>query len=472
LKHLYQLCTSILLILLMAVALLAEGTLQFIHGDSTNTDLINIVMLAEAYPENREQKFIDDVKKITADVLMSPPYKQYSCFFNIWSIFVPSADSGIDHPDEGIEKNTYFNATFSTTTPQLVTFNNRMAAYDLLAEHVPDYDMVSLIVNDVRYGGSGGAIAVITIGGNSKEIFLHETGHSFAFLGDEYESSYTLKPAEKYNITAKTDREEIPWRSWILPETPVPTPETTSYQSVVGLFEGAMYQPKDWYRPKYNCKMRTLGTPFCEVCTEAHIFQFYSHISPIKESFPQKLVVDYPEDTTTLSVATYDLDPNTVTVTWYLDTKEVYTGAVLSLEKLSLKSGKYKVMAVARDTSPLARNPLGKAIMSDSVSWDLNIENTDIKQNRSLFTKAEISVKLRSGMVTFQGIPENTRTLQLSVYTMQGKCLVNRKSFEPHPNMGVSIPETKLGTGLYIVTVKELTSKSRRDFRVFANIIP
>jgi len=45
----------------MAVALLAEGTLQFIHGDSTNTDLINIVMLAEAYPENREQKFIDDV---------------------------------------------------------------------------------------------------------------------------------------------------------------------------------------------------------------------------------------------------------------------------------------------------------------------------------------------------------------------------------------------------------------------------
>jgi len=61
LKHLYQLCTSILLILLMAVALLAEGTLQFIHGDSTNTDLINIVMLAEAYPENREQKFIDDV---------------------------------------------------------------------------------------------------------------------------------------------------------------------------------------------------------------------------------------------------------------------------------------------------------------------------------------------------------------------------------------------------------------------------
>jgi hypothetical protein len=469
LKHPRQKIASILFIFLSIGTLLAEGTLRFIHGDSVNTALLNIVMLAEAYPQNREQKFIDDVMNITAEVLNNPPYKHYESFFNVWSIFVPSADSGADHPDENIEKNTYFDATFSITTPQLVTFSNKMAAYDLLAEHVPDYDIVSIIVNDSRYGGSGGAISVVTACGSSTDLFLHETGHSFTLLGDEYESSYTLKPAEKYNVTAKTKREEIPWTSWILPETPVPTPETTNYQDVVGLFEGAMYQPKDWYRPKYGCKMRALSMPFCEVCTEAHIVQFYSRISPIKESFPQMLVVNYPEDTTTFSVATYDLDPNTITVTWFLDTEEVHTGGTLSLDKFSLESGEYIVKAVARDTTLLARNPLAKAVMSDSVFWNVKFGVTDIKRNRSLFMKAEISVNLRRSMITFHGIPENTRPLQLSVYSLQGKCIVNRKTFKPlHPNVEVSFAETKLSTGLYIISVKELTSASRRFFRVFA----
>ncbi len=468
-KHSYRQMTSILFIFFGVSTLLAEGTLRLIHGDSSNTALLNIVMLAEAYPQNREQQFVDHVTNITAEVLMNVPYKKYASFFNVWSIFVPSADSGADHPNENIEKDTYFDAAFSTTHPQLVDFSNKIAAYDLLAEHVPDYDIVSLIVNDSRYGGSGGAITVVTVSESSTDLFFHETGHSFALLGDEYETLYALRPSEKYNVTAKTKREEIPWKSWILAETPLPTPETADYKDVVGLFEGAMYQPKGWYRPKYGCKMRALGMPFCEVCIEAHIVQFYSRISPIKESFPQEPVVNYPEDTNTLSVASYNLDPNTITVTWFVDGEEVHKGEALSLDAFSLESGTYVVKAVAADTTTLARNPSAKAVMSDSVLWNVKVKDTDIKSSRSPFMKADISVKLRRDMVTFQGIPSSTRPLQLSVYTLQGKCIVNGKTFKPqHSNIGVSFAETKLGTGLYIIIVKELTSKHRRYFRGFA----
>ena len=466
-KHPRRQIAFIVFILLSVKTLLAEGTLRHIYGDSTNTNLLNMVMLAEAYPESQEQQFIDHVTNLTAEVLMAPPYKQHASFINVWSIYVPSEDSGADHPNEDIEKDTYFDATFGTSTERLVTFSNKSAAYDLLAEHVPDYDIVCLIVNDSQYGGSGGAISVATVSSSSTDLFLHETGHSFALLADEYETPYSLNPSEKYNVTAKTERDEIPWTSWILPETPVPTPETADYQDVVGIFEGAMYQPTGWYRPKYGCKMRTLSMPFCEVCIEAHILQFYLRISPIKESFPQKLVVNYPEDTTTLSVATYDLDPNTITVTWFLDTEEVHTGDSLSLDELSLESGEYTVKAVAKDTTPLACNPLAKAIMSDSVSWDVKIATTALRHNQSRFMKAAVSVKLRRGRVTIQGIPENTRPLQLSLYTLQGKCIVNRKNVKPlHPIVGVSFPEAKLGTGIYIIIVNEIKSTTRRYFQV------
>src|SRR5205085_6703672 len=90
-----------------------------------------------------------------------------------------------------------------------------------------------------------------------------------------------LPISEKPNATMQTNRALIKWTAWILPSTPLPTPQDPTNAAVVGLFQGAEYQSNGWYRPKLDCKMRTLGVPFCEVCSEALVKSVYAGIRPI-----------------------------------------------------------------------------------------------------------------------------------------------------------------------------------------------
>src|SRR5206468_10357425 len=109
-----------------------------------------------------------------------------------------------------------------------------------------------------------------------------ESGHTFADLTDAYGDPFPgYTPIEKPNATAQTHRSLVKWAAWILPTTPLPTPQDPANSQLVGLFEGAEYQSNGWYRPKLDCKMRTLGTPFCEVCSEALVKSMYTAIRPI-----------------------------------------------------------------------------------------------------------------------------------------------------------------------------------------------
>src|SRR5690606_922508 len=104
--------------------------------------------------------------------------------------------------------------------------------------------------------------------------------HSFADLGDEYSSAYPGYPdIEEPNTTRETRREFIKWNHWIEEATPVPTPAISAYSGVIGLFEGAHYHASDWYRPKRECKMRSLGQEFCAVCGEAIVIALAERIS-------------------------------------------------------------------------------------------------------------------------------------------------------------------------------------------------
>ena len=122
---------------------------------------------------------------------------------------------------------------------------------------------------------------------DSAEIVRHESGHAFGGLADEYGDPFPgYTPTEKPNATAQTNRALIKWNAWIAPTTPLPTPQDPTNAQLVGLFEGAEYQVTGWYRPKFDCKMRTLGTPFCEVCSEALVRAIYTAIRPIDSFSP------------------------------------------------------------------------------------------------------------------------------------------------------------------------------------------
>jgi hypothetical protein len=243
-------------------------------------------------------------------------------------------------------------------------------AYELLARHVPDYDMVCVIVNDQTYGGTGGAIAVVTTNASAAISTVHEFGHSFFNLADEYSEAFTITPREMPNITADTVRERVKWNAWIDSVTPLPTPVEPRYTKSVGLFEGAMYQTSGWYRPMLNCMMRSLRHPFCKVCLESHIAKIYEFVSPIAGSYPERDTCTFNGENEMLLVKTVHLDTNTISVQWKVNgTLIINNSDTLKLLNISLQKGTNRVTAIVQDTTGDVRIPENLSLLKDSTCW-------------------------------------------------------------------------------------------------------
>jgi hypothetical protein len=344
---------------------------------------VNFVFLAEGYTASQEKAFLDQAQVVFNQMMNVSPYKEYKSHFNAFAIFVPSAEAGSDHPAEGSYRDTYFNSSYGVgALERLITIppNNwnsnfgdgRGKAFALLFEYVPQYDIPLLLVNDTAYGGSGGVPAIASAHSLSGELALHEIGHSFAGLADEYEEQLSGYPeVEAANTTRETRREFIKWRSWIPDEVPVPTPENAFYQNTIGLFEGAYYHPKGWYRPKLDCRMRNLSKPFCEVCRETHVLTIYSLVEPIPSASPAENNVTVPGGgELELRVDTIEPEAEGLGYTWTIDgeTNEVFTGRMFSASFATLGTGTRLVRANVWDATGFLRNdPLGRS--SQSRSW-------------------------------------------------------------------------------------------------------
>ena len=272
------------LLITSCTASFSQATIQQLLNNGTNDEKINIVILSEGYRESELTKFITDANKVLDYIFKQVPFSDNKTYFNAFAISVASNESGSDKPASNIYKDTYFNSTYNCNNIQRLIClegDGMSKAFRHLVELIPDYDIPVMIVNDNEYGGSGGSLSIISNNPSSITAAVHEIGHSFASLADEYESAYPgYNPYEKPNVTAITSRDSIKWKSFILQTTPIPTPETSQYSGVIGLFEGAMYQTKGWYRPKMNCMMRSLGIPFCEVCSTEVLKKVRSLIEP------------------------------------------------------------------------------------------------------------------------------------------------------------------------------------------------
>jgi hypothetical protein len=242
---------------------------------------VDIVFIPEGYTKDQMPKFRKDCQKFSDYLFKVTPYKQNKDKFNIRGIEAPSLESGTDFPGLGKWKNTIINSSFYTfdTERYLMTKDNTTLRY--VASNVP-YDQIVIIVNTDHYGG--GAIYnhyAICVSDNDADeyVFTHEFGHSFAGLGDEYydsETSYndfypvSIEPWEP-NLTTLVNF-ETKWKSLIIKDTPVPTPNDEKYAGVTGVFEGGGYVTKGVYRPAYDCSMKSNSVDhFCPVCRNAII---------------------------------------------------------------------------------------------------------------------------------------------------------------------------------------------------------
>ena len=144
------------------------------------------------------------------------------------------------------------------------------------------WDDIFILVNSTTYGGSGGTISVASVHPQANDVIRHEYGHSFADLADEYSSAYPGYPPGdgEPNVDYDSARSALKWAPWVDAGTPLPTPDSATYNGVVGAFEGARYLTTGIYRPCRNCLMRSLGQQFCPVCKEAHIVEYFRRIAP------------------------------------------------------------------------------------------------------------------------------------------------------------------------------------------------
>jgi hypothetical protein len=248
---------------------------------------VDIAFIAEGYKADEMKKFHNDVKRMADAMFSEEPYKDYRNKINIWAVDAVSQDSGTDIPGEGIYVNTVLNSSFYTfgldrylTTQDIKSVNDFAAA-------VP-HDAIVVLINSDKYGG-GGVYNYYsgTTAGNSLStiVFLHEFGHGFTGLADEYYDSsvaydefYPLdvEPWEP-NITTMVNFDSK-WKKLLTSGVPVPTPAEEKYSKATGVFEGGGYSSKGIFRPEIDCRMKSNGPKgYCTVCRNAvkEMIEFY-----------------------------------------------------------------------------------------------------------------------------------------------------------------------------------------------------
>ncbi len=292
------------------------------NGDpSTKVDFL---ILGDGYTSAELAKFEKDARKLVDILFATSPFKERRGDFNVWAICPPANESGISRPSTGIYRKNPVGSTYDAFGSEryILSFENK--AFREIASLAP-YEFVEILVNSQTYGGGGIFNLYSTVAADSvwaPYLFVHEFGHHFAGLADEYYTSdvaYTpaanrLEPWEP-NATALLDPAKVKWKDLVESGTPIPTPwnkeafesysrdiqkrrrqiraerkpesemdalfqeekvhemsafGSEKYAGKVGAFEGANYEAKEYYRPQADCIMFTRDdVPFCAVCRRA-----------------------------------------------------------------------------------------------------------------------------------------------------------------------------------------------------------
>lgn len=234
---------------------------------------INIAFIAEGYTEEEMDDFLCDANTAVDALFTHEPFKSYRNKFNIVAVRSASEDDGVSEPSKAIWKNTVLGSHFDTFyVERYLTTLHLKRLHDALA-CIP-YEHVIVLVNTERYGGGGiynSYNLSYTKGNNYKPVVVHEFGHSFGGLADEYAYSNSdpmyfpdMEPWEP-NITTKADFSEK-WQNLV-------------NEGKASMYEGAGYLTEGVWRGCEDCRMKTNEYPeFCPVCQQSliRLIDFYT----------------------------------------------------------------------------------------------------------------------------------------------------------------------------------------------------
>ncbi len=285
---------------------------------------VDLLILGDGYTEKERTKFIADAQRLSDTLFSVSPFKERARDFNIWALMAAAPQSGVARPSSGMHRWTPLGTRYDAFGSEryVLTFENQ--ALRELAQNAP-YEFVEILVNNETYGG-GGIYGLYSTAAAKSEwapyLFVHEFGHHFAGLADEYYTSpvsYETGSSERRepwepNVTALHDPAKLKWRNLIQGDSTLPTSwpkaefekHQREYQTTraklrkderpesemnalfhreqrsndelfissenanrIGAFEGANYEATGFYRPQLNCVMFTRTNKFCRICSDA-----------------------------------------------------------------------------------------------------------------------------------------------------------------------------------------------------------
>ena len=301
---------------------LDAGGLIALQTSGDPADKVDFLILGDGYTAAERGKFEAQARKVMELLFEQSPFKEHRKDFNVWALCPTSKESGISRPSTGVHKRTPLGATFDAFGSEryVLTFDNR--AFRDLASQAP-YEFVEILVNAETYGGGGIHNLYSTASAGNSTIgylFVHEFGHHFAGLADEYYTSdvaVSNSPSrpEPWEPNATVDPKHPKWKALLTPGAPLPTPwkkdefeahshayqkerrairaanrpesemdalfarekvfetkllGTDTHSRKVGAFEGANYEAKGYFRSQEDCLMFTRDdVGFCAACKAA-----------------------------------------------------------------------------------------------------------------------------------------------------------------------------------------------------------
>jgi hypothetical protein len=279
------------------------------HGPSDHR--MDLVVLSDGYRAEQLGDFARAVDAFCERLFATAPFDLLRGAVNVHRVDVASTDSGADDPAScedgtsgtGRVARTFFDATFCGCGSRRLLTVDTQTALSVAWDRVPGFDMVFVHVNEPRYGGSGGPVAVFSAHPQAPLVALHEMGHTAFGLADEYpakagcsvpDAGHDVHPGPEPdypNVTLDPLRGRLKWSDLVDAGTSLPTMRTPDPArcdvrpsplpaGTVGAFEGADYHRAGVYRPEYDCMMRTLGAPFCAVCRREIRRQVLRYIAP------------------------------------------------------------------------------------------------------------------------------------------------------------------------------------------------
>ncbi len=300
----------------------SPGRLIAIQESGDPATKVDLLILGDGYTPEERPRFEQQARKLTEALFATSPFREHRKDFNVWALCPAAETSGVSRPSTGVHRRSPLGTAYDAFGSEryVLTFENR--AMRDAASFAP-YEVLEILVNGETYGGAGifGQFSTVAAGNlYAPYVFVHEFGHHFAGLADEYYTSDVAYESPKdrpepWELNATADPKAPKWKALVKAGTPLPTPwrkeafekashetqarrralraanrpetemdalfaqqkafetrllGTDAHSGKVGAFEGCNYEGTGYYRAQEDCVMFTRDdVPFCAACAGA-----------------------------------------------------------------------------------------------------------------------------------------------------------------------------------------------------------